>query len=152
MRKVFYNSIVARLFLWRKNYRTAMFFGFICTKRKATEPLTIEDVNHEAIHAEQYTEITATAVLVAVVLSIAFGWAVWPFLAAIMLYYIIYFVEAGISWCHNFFAHRKKDAGAAADQAYYNSMFEMEAYAHEDDIDYIPVRKSFHWLRNFGKI
>lgn len=142
---------MARLFLWRKGYRTAMFFGFICTKRKTTEPLTIEDVNHEAIHAEQYAEITAAAIFIALVLSFAFGWAAWPFIAAVTLYYVVYFVEAGISWVYNF-ACRKKNASESANKAYYNLMFEMEAYTHENNLDYIPVRKSFHWLRNFGKL
>lgn len=152
MRKVFYNNIMARLFLWGKGFKTAMFFGFICTKRKAAEPLTVQGINHEAIHAEQYIEVTATAVLVALVLSIVFGWAAWPFIAAITLYYVIYFVEAGISWVYNVCAHQIKGTGDAANKAYYNSMFEMEAYAHEADTAYIPSRKSFHWIRNFGKV
>lgn len=152
MRKVFYNSIIARLFLWFDGFSTAMFFGLICTKRKESEPLPPETVNHEAIHVEQYMEITATAMLIALVLSITFGWVAWPFVLAITLYYVIYFVEACISWVHNFFAHRKKDAAAAVDKAYYNSMFEMEAHTHEGNVDYIASRKPFYWIRYFGKV
>lgn len=150
MRKVFYNNIVARLFLWRKSCNSAMFFGFICTKHKAVEPLTAEAVNHEAIHVEQYREITAAAMLLAAILSPLTGWAAWPFILALLLYYVVYFVEAGISWVYHTIRHKK--GTTAADKAYYNSMFEMEAYAHEKNIGYIPVRKLFHWLRNFGKI
>ena len=152
MRKVYYNSIVPRLFLWGKMYKTAMFFGFICTKRPKAEPLSPEAINHEAIHVEQYGEVTAVAIVLALALSLVFGWGAWPFILALTAYYIIYIVEAGISWVHNFFAHRKKNAAAVAKKAYRNSMFEMEAYAHAGDPGYIPVRKSFQWLRNFGVI
>lgn len=152
MRKVFYSSVMAHMLLWRKGFKTAMFFGFICTKRRQVEPLPVESVNHEAIHVEQYMEITAIAILIAVALSFAFGWAAWPFILAITLYYVIYFIEVGISWVHNFFAHQKKDAGASADKAYYNSMFEMEAYAHEKNVDYIASRQPFCWIHYFGKI
>lgn len=152
MRKVYYNSIVARLFLIRKGYSTAMIFGFICTKGKRSAPLASDTVNHEAIHVEQYMEITAAAIAIALVMSFIFGWAAWPFVLALMFYYLVYFVEAAISWVHNYFAHRKKDATTAADKAYYNSMFEMEAHAHDTDMEYISTRKAFHWVRNFSKI
>lgn len=150
MRKVYYNNIFAHLLLLRKGFDTAMLFGFICTKHKT--PLSGVAVNHEAIHNEQYMEITALAVAVVVVGSIAFGWAAWPFVLALAAYYIIYFVEAAVSWVHHFFAHRKKDAGDAADKAYYSSMFEQEAYEHESDFRYIPQRKPFGWIKYFGKV
>lgn len=149
MRKIYYNSIAARLLLWRKGYETAMIFGFICTKRK--QPLSSKAVNHEAIHVEQYMEVTAVALLAALVLSLALCWAVWPFIVALLLYYAIYFVEAGISWVYNA-VRRKLSATAAADAAYYASMFEMEAHAHEGDNQYIRGRKSFNWIRYFGRV
>ena len=151
MRKVYYNSLAARLLLWRKGYETAMIFGFICTKRKRAQPLSSKSVNHEAIHVEQYMEVTATAMVVAFVLSLAFGWAVWPFIVALLLYYVIYFVEAGISWAFNA-VRRKLSATAAADAAYYASMFEMEAHANEGDNQYICGRRSFNWIRYFGRV
>ena len=101
MRKIYYNNLLARLLLWRKDYETAMIFGFICTKRKQAQPLSSKAVNHEAIHVEQYMEVTAVALLAALMLSLAFGWGGWPFVVALLLYYIIYFVEAGISWVYN---------------------------------------------------
>lgn len=75
----------------------------------------------------------------------------WPFVVALLLYYIIYFVEAGISWVYNT-VRRKLSATAAADTAYYASMFEMEAHANEGDNQYIRGRKSFNWIRYFGKV
>ena len=114
MRKVYYNSLAARLLLWRKGYETAMIFGFICTKRKRAQPLSSKSVNHEAIHVEQY-------------------------------------MEAGISWVFNA-VRRKLSATAAADAAYYASMFEMEAHANEGDNQYICGRRSFNWIRYFGRV
>ena len=133
---------MAHLFLWVKGKSTATFFGFICTKRKKTDPLTQEDINHEAIHVEQYMEITAAAVILATLLSPWIGWSAWPF---------IFFVEAGISWVWHSI-RRQKASTAPMNQAYYNSMFEMEAYANEDNTGYIPARKSFHWLHYIGKV
>lgn len=151
MRKVYYNSILAHLFLWVKGKSTATFFGFICTKRKKTDPLSLEAINHEAIHAEQYMEITAAALLLTLALSPIFGWAAWPFILALTLFYVIYFVEAGISWAWH--SIRRQKAGTAPmDQAYYNSMFEMEAYANEEKTGYISARKPFHWLHYIGKV
>lgn len=151
MRKIYYNNLLARLLLRRKDYETAMIFGFICTKRKQAQPLSSKAVNHEAIHVEQYMEVTAVALLAALMLSLAFGWGGWPFVVALLLYYIIYFVEAGISWVYNT-VRRKLSATAAADTAYYASMFEMEAHANEGDNQYIRGRKSFNWIRYFGKV
>lgn len=151
MRKVYYNSFVARFCLWVKGKSTATFFGFICTKRKRTDPLTVVGINHEAIHAEQYKEVTAAALLLAVALSPLFGWTAWPYVVGLILFYIIYFVEAAISWLFHAITRRKVDT-ACIDTAYYNSMFEMEAYAHEKEIGYIPTRKPFHWLHYFGKV
>ena len=96
-------------------------------------------------------EVTAVALLAALMLSLAFGWGGWPFVVALLLYYIIYFVEAGISWVYNT-VRRKLSATAAADTAYYASMFEMEAHANEGDNQYIRGRKSFNWIRYFGKV
>lgn len=151
MRKVYYNSPVAHLLLWRKGYKTVMIFGFICTKRKRAQPLSSKAVNHEAIHVEQYMEVTAVALLTSLVLSLAFGWGVWSFVVALLLYYVIYFVEAGISWVYNT-VRRKFSATVAADTAYYTSMFEIEAHANEGDNQYIRGRKSFNWIRYFGNV
>lgn len=142
MRKIYYNNLLARLLLWRKDYETAMIFGFICTKRKQAQPLSSKAVNHEAIHVEQYMEVTAVALLAALMLSLAFGWGGWPFVVALLLYYIIYFVEAGISWVYNT-VRRKLSATAAADTAYYASMFEMEAHANEGDNQYVQLDPLF---------
>lgn len=152
MRKIYYNNLLARLLLWRKDYETAMIFGFICTKRKQAQPLSSKAVNHEAIHVEQYMEVTAVALLAALMLSLAFGVGRLASSWALLLYYIILILlRQGFRGCYNT-VRRKLSATAAADTAYYASMFEMEAHANEGDNQYIRGRKSFNWIRYFGKV
>lgn len=148
MRKIYYKSWIARLFLLGK-FKTAMFFGEIHTKH---DTLSEKSRRHESIHCEQYEEVTLLAFILALGISALFGWVAWPFILVPIFYYILYGIEAAISWIHHFFAHRKKDGGAAADKAYHNSMFEMEAYEGEDDPNWIQNRKFCHWFRYFGKV
>lgn len=150
MRKVFYNSIAAWLLLWLKRFETAMIFGFICTKRKRTDPLVSKEINHEAIHVEQYMEVTTVSVCLALVLSLAFSWGIWPLIIALLSYYIIYFVEAAISWSYNTIVAKLSDNALAV--SYHNSMFEMEAYEHDTESDYISRRQAFCWIKYFGKV
>lgn len=131
--------------------RNSYDFRFHLHEAQTGAAVEFKAVNHEAIHVEQYMEVTAVALLAALMLSLAFGWGGWPFVVALLLYYIIYFVEAGISWVYNT-VRRKLSATAAADTAYYASMFEMEAHANEGDNQYIRGRKSFNWIRYFGKV
>lgn len=151
MRKIYYKSLLATLFL-ADGFHTAMLFGQIHTKRDKKNKMPKAVHNHESIHCEQYGEVTMLAFILAVILSALFGWAAWPFFFVPVVYYIIYFVEAGISWVHHFFSTKKKSATDAADKAYYNSMFEMEAYEGENDPDWIQTRKFCHWIKYFGKV
>ncbi len=148
MRKVYYNNLFAKLFLWG-DFNTAMLFGFICTKKKTT--LTKDTVQHESIHAEQYAAITAICFVAALILHFAVGGYLW-FALVPFVYYIVYFVEAAISFIHHFFSTRKKDAAAAAEKAYYNSMFEMEAHEHDATPNYIQSRRWYYPFKYFGKV
>ncbi len=150
MLKIYYNSLLARLFLWTKGCNTAMFFGFICTKHKAADPLAAKTVQHESIHAAQYAELTALCFILALTLHFTLGGAVWLILAP-FVYYIIYFVEAGISWVVNC-VFRKRSSAAASDKAYHNSMFEMEAYNYETTPNDIQSRRWFAWIKYFGRV
>lgn len=147
MRRIFYNSWLAKYLLW-SGYSTAMLFGYICTKRKSSNPLSYKMKQHESIHAEQYYEVTMLSFLVALILQIIFGGG-WWFVPVPVVYYALYFLEAAITW-----AIRLCTSGwtAAAEMAYDNSMFEQEAQAGEDVTGYIETRKFFAFLHYFGKI
>lgn len=147
MRRIFYNSWLAKCLLW-SGYSTAMLFGYICTKRKSSSPLSYETKQHESIHSEQYYEVTMLAFLVALILQIIFGGG-WWFVPVPVMYYVLYFLEAAITW-----TIRLCTSGwtAAAEMAYDNSMFEQEARAGEDVSGYIETRKFLAFIRFFGKI
>ena len=147
MRKIHYASLLAKVLIWSK-HNSAMIFGFICTKRKANNPMPAEVEQHENIHAEQYAEITAIAFLAAIALSFVFS-SCTPFIFVPFVYYIIYFVEGAISYLVRFCFRRATDA---VQQAYLHSMFEQEAHAGEAIPGYIQNRRRGAWLKYFGQI
>lgn len=145
MRRIFYNSRLAKCLLW-SGYSTAMLFGYICTK--SSEPLSWRIKQHESIHAEQYNEVTMLSFLVALVLQILFGGG-WWFVPVPVMYYVLYFLEAAFTWLVRLCADGRKQA---AEKAYSNSMFEQEARNGESIAGYIETRKYLAFLRYFGKI
>lgn len=145
MRRIFYNSRLAKYLLW-SGYSTVMLFGYVLTK--VSEPLSYRIKQHESIHAEQYGEVTMLSFLVALVLQIIFGGG-WWFVAVPFVYYAIYFLEAAITWAIRLCTHGWREA---FDRAYTNSMFEQEARDGEDVVGYIETRKYLASLRYFGKI
>lgn len=152
-RKVFYNSKLAKMILF-PGFSTCMFFGAVISKRSK---LPESDINHEYIHVKQYIEVTVISAILALIVSVLLhssgssGWWI-PLVCFPFVYYALYFGEALISFIHNFFAKRKKNASDAADKAYHNGMLEMEAFAHQDNPCYLDGRKSFTFLKYFGKI
>jgi len=147
MRRIFYNSWLAKCLLWPV-YPTAMMLGSIQTKSKMSHPLSDEVKRHESTHCEQYWEITVMAFIVAVGLQIAFGGG-WWFVAVPFVYYVLYFLEAAFTWIIRLITHGWSEA---MDMAYDNSMFEQEARLAENDPTYNEFRRLCAFLRFFGKI
>lgn len=145
MRKIYYNSILAKIILFR-GFPTAMMMGTIQTKND--EPLSESVKRHESTHCEQYLEITFIAFIAALAMQIAFGGG-WQFVAVPLVYYVLYFLEAAITWTFRLFTHGWKEA---ANMAYDYSMFEMEARLAEDDPTYNEYRRFCGFLKFFGKI
>ncbi|MDE6071533.1 MAG: hypothetical protein K2G53_03160 [Muribaculaceae bacterium] len=54
-------------------------------------------------------------------------------------FYIVYFIE----WLIRLVQYRNWQ------KAYFNISFEREAYAHGHNLDYLPTRKPYTWLRRF---
>jgi hypothetical protein len=69
-----------------------------------------------------------------------------------LLYYILYLVEAGISFVHHLFAQGKKDVRRAQRNSYLNSAMEMEAYENEIDPEYIEKRSWCSFIKYYGKL
>ena len=142
--KIFYNSKLAKAILFG-DYNTMMFFGIIITKQSE---LSAKTINHESIHVKQFIEVTVTFAVVLGILSIFT--TPWILTAFPFAYYIVYGLECAVSYVYHFF---KGDAvDKINDEAYYASAFEMEAYAHENDMEYLDNRKLFAFIKYYGKI
>lgn len=146
MRRIYYNSWLAKCFIF--GYSTAMFFGYICTKNRPDNPLSARLKRHESIHAEQYGEVTLLAYLLALLLQTMLGGG-WWFAGVPFVYYVLYFLEATITWVIRLCTHGWREAFV---RAYTNSMFEQEARAGESDAGYVESRRFCAVLRYFGRI
>lgn len=146
MRKIFYNSFMAKVVLLFSELSIVMLFGAICSRNG--NKLSERTKRHESTHCEQYWEVTLVATLVAFILSIIFGPSLWVFLVP-LAYYVLYCVEAVITWLFRLCTKGWKEACNAA---YDNSMFEMEARLAESDTFYNEYRPFWGFLRFFGKI
>lgn len=146
MRRIYYNSWLAKCFI--VGYSTAMFFGYIYTKNRPDKPLSARLKSHESIHAEQYGEVTLLAFLLALLLQAVLGGG-WWFAGVPFVYYVLYFLEASLTWCFRLVTDGWK---SAARMAYEYSMFEQEARAGESVDGYVESRKMYDFLRYFGKV
>lgn len=146
MRRIYYNSWLAKCFI--VGYSTAMFFGYICTKNRPDKPLSARLKRHESIHAEQYGEVTLLAFLLALLLQAVLGGS-WWFAGVPFVYYVLYFLEATITWVIRLCTHGWREAFV---RAYTNSMFEQEARAGESNAGYVESRRFCAFLRYFGRI
>lgn len=147
MRKIFYDCWLVKIIL-APGFSTSMLFGAICTKKDSVRGLSESAKRHESCHCEQYWEVTLVAFLLALILSIIFGISWWVMLVP-AVYYVLYFLEAVITWCVRLVSHGWKEA---FDLAYDNSMFEQEARLAEDDVTYNEYRSFWGFLRFFGRI
>lgn len=149
--KIFYNSSVAKRLLFRK-FQTCMFFGVVLTK---LSHLTARTERHENIHIRQFWECCiAGAVLWCIAYGaasvfkgqLALGWV----LTVPFTYYLLFGAEWLSAFCYHLLRGDARDRWN--DEAYHASAFEMEAYAHEAEADYLRRRPWFAFVRYYGKI
>lgn len=95
--------------------------------------------NHEHIHAAQQQEMFFLGlVLSAFFYPIIKAWA--------MFFVVIFFLWYGVEWLVRLGIY-----GSTHD-AYRNIGFEREAYANDDNLDYLKTRRMFAWVRYlFGR-
>lgn len=149
--KVFYNSKLAKCLLFG-NFKTCMFFGVVITKRLQ---ISARSKRHEGIHIQQYWECYALGV---VLWCVGHGAAhlfsghlsAWWLLLGPFVYYLLYIVEWAISYAYHIARGDARDRWN--DEAYHASAFEMEAYAHENDLEYRHKRRWFAFVKYYGKI
>lgn len=109
---------------------------FVFSKRKE-EIITQEVRNHETCHAVQWTEMTVCAGTVVLLLQIIYGISPLWYLMSGTAYYIWYVLEYLV----------RLAIGRDTEWAYRTVGFEAEAYANDDDPDYIENRGLMDWIR-----
>ena len=144
MNLIFYNSLLAKRFLF-PGYSTIMFFGVILTKKRKEECSPVL-IRHEQIHQRQYFECFVLPVLPAIL----FNW--WVLVLCPLSFYVLYLAEWFISFVWHFFAQGMADVSRANHRAYTASAMEMEAKAKEGEKGYIKRRKLFAFIRYYGRI
>ena len=106
---------------------------FIFVRNKAASRYNVVASNHEHIHAEQQKEMLLAGIVLAAIGFIFIGlWA--------LLIVPVFFWWYGLEYLIRLIAYR------SADKAYRNICFEREAYAYENDLDYLRRRKHFAWM------
>ena len=148
---IFYQSGLAQLLLFGK-FRTMMFFGVIITKNTS---LTDKSKRHEGTHIKQYWECLLLGlvlwILIAGIVALCGGHvSCWWLCVVPLTYYLMY----GATWAVSYLYHILKGDAREKwnDAAYHASAFEMEAYAHEDDPNYLPKRKWYAFTKYYGTI
>lgn len=141
MKKVFYNSWLARTFLFY-GYSTITLFAWVFTKYTKLNSRQ-ETINHECTHARQWIELT-----VASGLFIWVGLLVWDYSAcwlalSALTFYVWYVLEYLIRRFIGLF--RNGNNGQKA--AYRLVSFEQEARVAEKDNNYLENSTYFAWLR-----
>ena len=149
MKKIYYNNRLAKIVLGLSSCHTIMFFGFVISKR-TQDRITKETENHEFIHMVQYWVCFALGAVLAIPLVYFCSW--WFALLPVVLYYLLYVIEAGVSFVHHFFSTKKKNPAAAADKAYRNSAMEIEAYENEGNFEYLMTRPWWANFRYYGRL
>lgn len=149
MKKIYFNNRLAKILLSLSSCHTIMLFGFVVSKLEK-ERITKVIENHEFIHVVQYWVCFTIGSVLAIPLVYSVSW--WFILLPALLYYFLYITEAGISFVHHFFSTKKKDPAGATDKAYRNSAMEMEAYANENNFEYLMTRPWWANFRYYGKL
>ncbi|MDN0052854.1 hypothetical protein QVN91_07775 [Bacteroides caecigallinarum] len=134
MKKIRYNSWIARTFLW-ENYETITLAAWVCTKCKSKEEMPQSTRNHECTHARQWVECMLASGVIIWALVLFAGISAWWFCLAFAMFYILYVLE----WLIKLMFYGSK--------AYENISFEREAYGCEHDNNYLENEDYFEWTK-----
>lgn len=139
MRKIFYNSIVAKILLCISACTTITVGCFICTKKSSLPQRTI---NHESTHVCQFNELF---VLISAIVMLLV-WICNAPSVLLILPFVSWWCFYGLEWLIRMFVNLFK--GKFDCFTVYKALtFEREAYGHEHDDHYVENRKYFAWLR-----
>lgn len=134
MRKIRYNSLLARLLLFG-SYDTITLAAWVFTKYKSKEEMPQWMRNHECTHARQWVECMLTSGIIIWALVLFAGISAWWFCLAFGMFYILYGLEYIIRLPFNGW------------EAYENISFEREAYSCQYDNSYLENSDYFGWVK-----
>lgn len=136
MKKVFYESWIAKHLLF-SGYSTITLFAWVFTKW--TEALARQStINHECVHARQWTELTIASGLIIWAGMLIFGFSAWWLLLSSVVFYLWYVVE----WCIRVIV-----GCFSSHDAHRMVSFEREARLAETDSNYLENSRYFAWLK-----
>lgn len=145
MKKVFYNSKVAKSLLYFSECHTITLGPFVFSKLRQSEmPQHVR--NHECTHARQWIELTVLAGLILLGLVLLLEISAWWLLASGVVFYAWYGIEYLIramvySVTNDCPKGERKDA-------YMMVSFEREAYGSEFDCNYLENCSYFTgWMK-----
>ena len=92
MKKIFYNSGIAKTLLCLSDCHTIMLFGFVFSKLKEEE-MTQSTKNHESVHVRQWAEMTISSGLLLFMLVVIFGISSWWLVLSGLTFYLWYIIE-----------------------------------------------------------
>lgn len=146
-------KIIVNRFIPFKGYKLMNILGLVFSRVPESE-ITIEEKRHEQIHTLQQWEIVELASVLSLLLCTIFtSW--WYLLGVIIMPFLIYLVgwlcEIALPPYHNAKKLWKEHKflswfGKIWHDAYLDNCFEREAYANENNEDYLETRIPFAWI------
>lgn len=138
MKKIFYNSWIARTFLFA-GYSTITLGPFVFTEYKNKEEMPQWVRNHECTHAWQWTEMFLLTGLIIWAVSLFVDISPWLYLVAVLAFYLLYVIE----WLIRLFINGR--------EAYKYISFEREAREAENNEIYLENSNYFAWVKYLFK-
>lgn len=136
--KIYYDSKLAKSLLFG-SFKTCMFFGVVLIRVHA---LSEKVKRHEGFMFQAYWECLAASVVLWFLLHVGAALlgghvSAWWLLFVPTTFYLLYGVEWLISYVYHILQGDARDRWN--DAAYHASAFEMEAYAHEAEANYLVL-------------
>lgn len=126
--KVVFNDVIPF-----SGFMAMTIWPYIFVRNSAAKRYNVVASNHEHIHAEQQKEMLLVGIVLAAIGFIFIGlWA--------LLFVPVFFWWYGLEYLIRLIAYW------STNKAYRNICFEREAYAYENDLDYLRRRKHFAWI------
>lgn len=140
MKKVFYNSRIAKLILF-SSYSTITLCAWVLT---VCTRLPQEVINHECTHARQWIELTVLSGVILWVGLLLFGYSAWWLALSAAIFYLWYGLEYAVRRIISKVFIRKDNSQK---DVYRQVSFEQEARLAEKDSNYLENSHYFAWRR-----